>query len=431
MRDLYKILGVDEDADEATIAKAYKALAKRLHPDLNPSIESGPGKDAATATDGLRDVIEAYKVLSNPDERAAYDAAQNQGRARLYRRILLATVLTIAASISVASLSAAYYWRAEVLAERRQPALLLSRQEQIAAITPVILELTAPSKHSTIRASKVGQAVNQPDELAIASPDPVPAPSPIARELPQVTGPLRVAYALSALLGTRAGEVVGFTNVSVADADTAIDSGRRPDDPVDVATRPPLANNAKSEQPEGDSASPPLPIRPPRKDEQNAKHVLSWQQAKTLVETQYLSSGRRNRRKLMGLYCYKVDYWGEKATSRTSVVNQIGEFAGRWPHRSYKLTPGSLDVAPTGRRDSYRVEFTYQFRVATSQSFGGAAGIARGQLVFQYQHGRWRVCSEKGKVLQRVGPFSAIPGKHAPKFAGGPNMDAQLIPSAD
>ena len=60
MRDFYKILGVARNADNGTIAKAYKALAKRLHPDVNPSADNGAGTDSATASDDLRDVIEAY-----------------------------------------------------------------------------------------------------------------------------------------------------------------------------------------------------------------------------------------------------------------------------------------------------------------------------------------------------------------------------------
>lgn len=65
MRDLYKVLGVAKDADEKTIKKAYRALAKRNHPDLNP-------EDAA-AEARFKEASAAYEVLSDAARRADYD----------------------------------------------------------------------------------------------------------------------------------------------------------------------------------------------------------------------------------------------------------------------------------------------------------------------------------------------------------------------
>ena len=64
-RDYYEVLGVPRDADDETIKKAYKKLAKQYHPDLNP--------DDKTAEEKFKEVNEAYSVLSDANSRARYD----------------------------------------------------------------------------------------------------------------------------------------------------------------------------------------------------------------------------------------------------------------------------------------------------------------------------------------------------------------------
>ncbi|MBE6702841.1 MAG: molecular chaperone DnaJ [Ruminococcaceae bacterium] len=64
-RDYYEVLGVDKGADEATIKKAYRSLAKKYHPDLHPG--------DAEAEKNFKEVNEAYDVLSDGDKRAKYD----------------------------------------------------------------------------------------------------------------------------------------------------------------------------------------------------------------------------------------------------------------------------------------------------------------------------------------------------------------------
>ena len=64
-RDYYEVLGVDKNADDATIKKAYRQLAKKYHPDMNPGDKEAEQK--------FKEASEAYAVLSDPDKRRQYD----------------------------------------------------------------------------------------------------------------------------------------------------------------------------------------------------------------------------------------------------------------------------------------------------------------------------------------------------------------------
>ncbi|MBO4292375.1 MAG: molecular chaperone DnaJ [Lachnospiraceae bacterium] len=64
-RDYYEVLGVDKNADEAAIKKAYRVLAKKYHPDANPG--------DAEAEKKFKEASEAYAVLSDADKRRQYD----------------------------------------------------------------------------------------------------------------------------------------------------------------------------------------------------------------------------------------------------------------------------------------------------------------------------------------------------------------------
>ncbi len=67
-KDPYKLLGVPKTASEAEIRKAYRALAKKLHPDVNPGDEA--------AAERFKEISAAYNLLSDEDLRARYDSGQ-------------------------------------------------------------------------------------------------------------------------------------------------------------------------------------------------------------------------------------------------------------------------------------------------------------------------------------------------------------------
>src|SRR6266566_9885377 len=64
-QDYYEVLGVPRTATEDDIKKAYRKLARKFHPDVNPG--------DTTAEEQFKDIGEAYAVLSDPDKRKRYD----------------------------------------------------------------------------------------------------------------------------------------------------------------------------------------------------------------------------------------------------------------------------------------------------------------------------------------------------------------------
>src|SRR6516225_4525932 len=70
-RDYYDVLGVNRDASDDDIKKAYRKLAMKYHPDRNP--------DSKEAEDKFKEVKEAYEMLSESDKRAAYDQFGHAG----------------------------------------------------------------------------------------------------------------------------------------------------------------------------------------------------------------------------------------------------------------------------------------------------------------------------------------------------------------
>jgi molecular chaperone DnaJ len=69
-RDYYQILGVNRSASEKEIKQAYRRLARKHHPDLNPNDKSAEAK--------FKEINAAYEVLSNPEKRKKYDQFGDQ-----------------------------------------------------------------------------------------------------------------------------------------------------------------------------------------------------------------------------------------------------------------------------------------------------------------------------------------------------------------
>src|ERR1700750_2718005 len=70
-RDPYEVLGVPRDADETQIKKAFRKLARELHPDVN--------RNDPDAEEKFKEAAEAYEILNDSERRALYDRYGHEG----------------------------------------------------------------------------------------------------------------------------------------------------------------------------------------------------------------------------------------------------------------------------------------------------------------------------------------------------------------
>ena len=73
-RDCYEVLGVGRDADEGAVKKAFRRLARELHPDVN--------NHDPDAEEKFKEAAEAYEILSDPERRQIYDRYGHEGLKR-------------------------------------------------------------------------------------------------------------------------------------------------------------------------------------------------------------------------------------------------------------------------------------------------------------------------------------------------------------
>jgi len=76
-RDYYEVLGVSKNASQEEIKSAYRRLAKKYHPDVNPD-------NKKEAEEKFKEAAEAYEVLSDPEKRAQYDQFGHEGMKNIF-----------------------------------------------------------------------------------------------------------------------------------------------------------------------------------------------------------------------------------------------------------------------------------------------------------------------------------------------------------
>jgi DnaJ domain len=105
MRDPYQVLGVLPGAPDEDVKRAFRRLAKQLHPDLHPN--------NANADRAFRDITRAYQTLSDPRSRVAYEAAFTSHHRTLRPLAFRARAATTAATfaVTVCAVSAAVLWQ--------------------------------------------------------------------------------------------------------------------------------------------------------------------------------------------------------------------------------------------------------------------------------------------------------------------------------
>ena len=97
MSDLYQTLGVDRGASGDEIKKAYRKIARELHPDVNPD---------PAVQDKFKEVTAAYEVLSDPQKRQSYDISAIKSSIGIFKspRLICAASLVPVSTISAYAL---------------------------------------------------------------------------------------------------------------------------------------------------------------------------------------------------------------------------------------------------------------------------------------------------------------------------------------
>jgi DnaJ-class molecular chaperone len=103
MRNLYDVLGIDQNADDEVIKDAFQSLAKIFHPDLNLG--------DAVAERRFKEICQAYGTLKDPRTRAAYELGLTHQRKKARRRVSTAVMAGFTTSmVSTIIISLVMVW---------------------------------------------------------------------------------------------------------------------------------------------------------------------------------------------------------------------------------------------------------------------------------------------------------------------------------
>jgi curved DNA-binding protein CbpA len=313
-QNLYTVLGLVPDVDEAEIRASFRQLAKAFHPDVS-------GGDSWSEQQ-FKAVHHAYRILSDPKKRAAYDAELASAHARARRRLRQAAI-TAAAAFAVTIGSAAVMVLPGGIGSQQDP------------------EVGPPNQQSTREESQA---------------------KPLA--LPHLADGWRDLFGKHASLSPAPKDPPRHSEPSrhpvtedVVGKSASVSSGSDEQPPQPGLSAVPSGDRLQFERPE-----PILPDEP---------KVPSAVLSPTEEITDYvLRVFLRDRER----FAERVEFYNQGMLDRDVVMRSKALYARRWPRRTYTLIPGSLDLRATGP-ERFEVRFAYQYVVGNEHT--RAAGVAR------------------------------------------------------
>ena len=369
MSDYYNILGVNRRANTYVIKAAYRSLAKRVHPDLNPTYSEADRR--------IREINRAYAVLSNGEKRSRYDALLAIRREKARLKILWQVGgAAVAASLFSCSFFIVWVWSG---------AGRLPLEGAVNVSSPAVKSELNDRQKGTV----FSDATRRPLKVVVSKRN---------DERPGHPGMKRVkGIPPSSIQPSTAGVHKRAHSGDVSTTKAAI-SQKRPE----LASR--AAGQGERRQ---DGAIDEVDIgkitnansigRPISEPAQLRVEIVRF------IEDVYLMMHQRRVADLALLYCQTVDYWGAAGLSWPDVRKSIRKYNARWPERFFKLKAKSVRVEPKSNSGKLAVRFQYAFKVSSPARTEKAisSGVAMALLDIRRVDGRWKVCAESGKILSR------------------------------
>lgn len=342
MMNLYAVLSVAPEADEAEIKAAFRQLAKVFHPDVS-------GGDSWSEQQ-FKAVHHAYRILCDPEKRKVYDAELAIARATARRRFrcrvatMAATFLvTVGAGVifvlvgQIGSIS-----DVEFHSVARQPALDKTAAESL-----------PPSASATGRTTDGEERASREPAHKHVKADSTPS--------------------LDSLDERAVREVVSATSREANESQEP-SAPWLPDSTRDYHSK---ADRHLAEQHASSEPGVPEPV------------LSTTEELTDYVLRIFL----RDREK----FAERVAFYHQGVVSRDVVLRSKALYASRWPWREYKLIPGSLAVRATGW-ERFEVEFAYDYTVANVRS--RAVGVARTKVGL-IKSGRELIVTAVQEAVQR------------------------------